>query len=642
MDYADSYITIARAYAAGWRRPPRRSVSGWADARRRLPSKGASEPGRWRTARVPFVREIMDALSPHDPTRRVVFMKSTQVAGTEAGLNWTGSTIEDSPAPMMIVQPTIDIAERFSKQRVAAMIDATPELRARVAPARSRDSGNTTLLKEFAGGILVIAGANSAAGLRSMPIKNLMLDEVDAYPVDLDGEGDPVELAERRTSTFPRRKVLLVSTPTIKGASRIDDEWQASDQRHYHVPCPHCGHFQRLVWGQLSWPEGHPEQAAYACRQCGVLIEEHRKTAMLAAGVWIAEHPGRPVRGYHINALYTPIGLGDTWGDHAARFIAVKGDPAKFKTWINTTLGEPWEDRSRSLHGDALAARAEPVPLRTVLAGYLILTLGVDVQPDRLSCSLWAWGRGERGWLVDRMVLPGDPNHPDVWDRLDTLRHTPVRNGAGIDLRIAMTAIDTGGSNTHAVYAYVRARRHDRVIGIKGASQAGKPVLGRPSKVDVNWKGQVLKQGAEVWLVGTDTAKHALIARLVGDAEQTDPEQRLLRWPTGLPDDFFAELSAEVFDPRLKRWTLIKGRRNEGLDELVYAFAAAQHPFVRIGALREHDWAKLQALLEPASGDLFTAAPAAPAADAAREAPAAPPDEPAPQTKRGPTAARIW
>ncbi len=645
MDASASYAAAVEAYASGWRRPARRSVSQWADASRRLPAKGASEAGRWRTSRVPFIREIMDCLSPDHPARRTVFMKSTQVAGTEAVLNWLGATIEDSPVPMMIVQPTIDIGERFSKQRVGPMIEESPTLRKRIAPARARDSGNTTMLKEFTGGLLIIAGANSAAGLRSMPIARLALDEVDAYPQDLEGEGDPVELAERRTSTFPRRKVFLVSTPTIKGASRIDEEYQLSDQRHYHVPCPHCGHYQPLEWSQLCYDPDAPQRVTYSCRENGCEIEEHHKTAMLGAGVWIATYPERPVRGYHINALYTPIGLGETWAEHVDRYLRVKNDPVKLKSWTNTTLGLPWEDLSRSLRGDTLSARAEPLQLRVIPRGYLLLTCGVDVQPNRLSCSIWAWGRDERGWLVDRVVIPGDPDEAEVWGHLDTLRKTPLRNAAGTDLCISMTAIDSGGANTHAVYNYVRTRRGDRVIGIKGHSHPGRPVIGRATKVDINWRGKMLKHGAEIYLLGTDTAKHTLVPRMVSDAERTDPEARRLRWPTGLPDDFFEELCAEVYDPRLRRWVVLKNRRNEALDELVYAFAAAQHPFVRIATLREHEWAQLQALLEPVTADLFASAPpATPAAVPAPPArvppaPAAEREAPAPAQPR---AARIW
>ncbi|PJN94732.1 phage tail protein, partial [Amaricoccus sp. HAR-UPW-R2A-40] len=245
---------ILRAWGSGLRPDPDLTVSEWADRHRMLSGRASAEPGRYRTVRTPYMREIMDRLSPGDPTQRVVFMKAAQVGATEAGNNWIGFAIHQAPGPMLAVQPTVDLAKRNSRQRIDPLIDESPELRERVKPARSRDAGNTMLSKEFAGGILIMTGANSAVGLRSTPARYIFLDEVDAYPASADEEGDPVTLAEARSLTFAhRRKVLLVSTPTIRGLSRIEREYEASDQRRYFVPCPHCGHAQWLKFDRLRW-----------------------------------------------------------------------------------------------------------------------------------------------------------------------------------------------------------------------------------------------------------------------------------------------------------------------------------------------------------------------------------------------------
>lgn len=628
-DLPDGYAVASEAWAAGFNRPPRQTVSEWADEHRRLPAKGASEPGQWRTKRVPFIREVMDCLSPFNPVRKVVFCKSTQVAGTESGLNWIGYVIDRASAPMLVVQPTVEIGELFSKQRLQPMIDESPRLRGIIGPARSRDSGNTTLVKEFPGGLLRITGSNSAAGLRSMPAKYLFLDEVDAYEHDVEGEGDPVTLAERRTSTFPRRKILLVSTPTIKGVSRIDREYEASDQRRYHVPCPHCGEKQHLKWPNLRWDD-ELTRVWYVCEHNGCMIEEHHKTRMLEGGVWIATYPDREVAGFHINALYTPIGLGDSWLDHAKRWLAAQGDPALLKSFVNTILGEAWEDRSSQIKPHELLARAEPYRLRTVPVGCLILTAGIDVQDDRFAVQVVGWGRGERCWVIDWFELPADTSREDEWERLDSLLLAQTyRNQFGVDMRIVASAVDTGGHQTHQAYNWVRLRKHRGVFAVKGSSVANKPVVNRPTKQDINWRGKVVKDGVELYSVGVDTAKSVLMARLLGDGK-VDVTQRLIHFSHELPEDYYKQLTAEVFDPTKNRWVKRRGQlRNEALDTWVYAYFAALQPSVRLHMLREADWQKLESVIEPKTGDLFAAPPDPPPRDEPLKPLIEPPQTPA-------------
>jgi phage terminase large subunit GpA-like protein len=283
---------ILRAWGNGLRPDPDLTVSEWADRHRMLSGRASAEPGRYRTVRTPYMREIMDRLSPGDPTQRIVFMKAAQVGATEAGNNWIGFAIHQAPGPMLAVQPTVELAKRNSRQRIDPLIDESPDLRERVKPARSRDAGNTMLSKEFAGGILIMTGANSAVGLRSTPARYIFLDEVDAYPASADEEGDPVTLAEARSLTFAhRRKVLLVSTPTIRGLSRIEREYEASDQRRFFVPCPHCGAMQWLKFDRLRWQKGKPETAEYHCEGC-----ERPSRNTTRRRCWRAANGGRPPR----------------------------------------------------------------------------------------------------------------------------------------------------------------------------------------------------------------------------------------------------------------------------------------------------------------------------------------------------------
>ena len=338
----------AAAAGAGARPEPLLTISAWADRYRILSQRASAEPGPWRTDRTPYLREIMDCLSPSSSVERVVFMKGAQIGATEAGNNWIGYVIHQSPGPMMAVQPTVEMAKRNSKQRVDPLIEESDVLRKLVSDPRSRDSGNTILSKDFPGGLLVMTGANSAVGLRSMAARYLFLDEVDAYPGDVEGEGDPVNLAIARTRTFSRRKIFLCSTPKVTGISRIEAAYEESDQRRYWVPCPYCHEYQHLKFAQLRWPKGETEQAAYVCEHCGQAIQNHQKHWMLPRGEWraSAEGDGRTA-GFHLSSLYSPVGW-FCWADAAKQFEQAKKNPALLQVFVNTVLGETW-----ALQGEA-------------------------------------------------------------------------------------------------------------------------------------------------------------------------------------------------------------------------------------------------------------------------------------------------
>lgn len=613
MGARDGFETYAEGWRTGWTLPPRLSVSDWADQYRRLSKKSAAESGQWRTDRTPYLREIMDCLSAHDPTRRVVFMKGAQIGGTEAGNNWLGYVVHLVPGPMMVVQSTVDTAERWSKQRIASMIEEMPVLRERIAPARSRDSGNTTLLKEFPGGVLVIAGANSAAGLRSMPVKNLFLDEVDSYPIDLDGEGDPITLAERRTATFAKSKIFIVSTPTIKDASRIEREYESSDQRRYHVPCPDCGGRQWLKWANLCL-----DTAAYACEHCGALIEERHKTRMLEQGEWIKGNPQSKVAGFHISSLYSPLGLGDPWPALVEKYLEAKRDPARMKAFTNTVLGETWSEQTIKLSVDTLRGRAESYRLRYAPRGVLMITAGVDVQDNRFAVQVCGWGRGEEFWALDWIELPCDPSRAESWDMLEEYLNTPIENAFGVSMRIEMAAIDTGGHFHHEVVHHCRVAQNRGRMAIKGLSTPHNPVLRtRPSKIEYNYRGKPVRGGGEIWGIGTDTAKSAVYTRLWGDGESEDGHIRM-HFSSDLPDEYFHQLTAEHYDTAKRRWLNPGKKRNEAIDTVVYGYAAAHHPRLRLNVMAESGWrlredafwpAQMAIVDEPKGGDPVSAAP---------------------------------
>jgi phage terminase large subunit GpA-like protein len=632
LDVADGAGVVRRAAVQGLTPEPELRVSEWAARYRKLTTKTSSEPGEWRNARTPYLVEIMDCLSVGHPCEEVWFQKGTQVGATECGNNWLGYVIHLNPAPMMAIQPTLNMAKRFSKQRLATMIESMFVLRERISEKRSRDSANTTLMKDFDGGMLVVAGANSAADLRSMPCKYIFADEIDGYPWDVDGEGDPLILAFRRTTNFPRRKKYLPSSPTTKGFSRVEQGMATTDFRRYHVPCPHCGHFQYLKWANLAWekdPAHRPETAHYVCEAGGCVIDEHHKTGMLARGVWIADFPGRGEGkriGYHLPTLYSPLGW-ESWASMVEQFLEAKrvldgGDDTKMKAFVNLCLAETWEEQADKVEHGALQARAERYELRTVPMGGLVLTMAVDTQANRLEYAIKAWGRFEESWVVDYGVIHGDPGASgdgSVWEEVARLVRTPLKHANGREMRILATAVDSGGHHTHQVYQFCRQHRGLGVVAVKGHSHAGKPILGKPTKVDINLRGEKLSRGVDLWLIGTDTAKSLIYGRL----RLKDEGPGFVHFSDALPGDYYEQLTSERLltryvkgRPRLE-WIKPSGTRNEGLDLEVYNLFCAHR--LQLHRYTAPDWDALERRVQPVQRDMLDPPPAAAAPPAPRE-----------------------
>jgi len=569
------------AFRAGLKPDPRLTVSQWADRYRTLSPRASAEPGPWRTDRTPYLREIMDCLSPSSPVESVVFMKGAQIGGTECGNNWIGYIIHQAPGPMMAVQPTVEMAKRNSKQRIDPLIEESRALKELVRDPRSRDSGNTILAKEFPGGVLVMTGANSAVGLRSMAARYLFLDEIDAYPGDVEGEGDPVTLATARTRTFARRKICLVSTPKVTGSSRIEAAYEDSDQRHYWVPCPHCSEYQTLKFAQLRWPKGEPRLAVYVCEHCGREIQDHQKHWMLPRGQWRSASPGPgKAAGFHLSSLYSPVGW-FSWADAAEMFTEAQRNPALLQVFVNTVLGETWKLRGEAPEWQRLYDRREDHRIGTVPRGGLFLTAGVDLQNDRIEVEVVAWGRGKESWSVDYQVLEGRTAEAGVWQKLTALLETHYPTEAGATLPIVKVAIDSGYA-TPEVYAWARQHAGARGVVIKGDSRAAAPV-GQPSPIDVGPHGDRVRRGVKVWPVNGAMIKEELYRWLHLDRPT---EESGTPYPPGYchfpkyGEEYFKQLTAEQLVTRIVKgyrrpeWQKTR-ERNEALDCRVYARAAA-------------------------------------------------------------------
>lgn len=565
------------AFRSGLMPDPLQTVDEWADENVELPSFVA-EAGKYRTSRTPFWREVYVCLSPSHPCHEVAVMKSHQIGATTVGVNWLGYTVDRAPAAAMVVEPTVDLAKKFSKQKLQPMIDLTPCLKGKVREARTRDSGNTVLSKEFMGGMIVLTGSNSAVGLRFTSVKNLMLDEVDGYVQDADGEGHPAELAENRTSTFARRKIFKLSTPLDAETSVIEPAYLAGSRGKYYVPCPHCLKTQWLRFGQLVFTfDGvkRPDDAAYRCEHCAVLIEEHHKSFMLEYGNWVHEDPENAIRSFFINALYMPYGWPLSWAEIARRHLkatkkAKGGDTRALKAFVNTILAETWHETGEKVEKNAIMQRREtyaaPCP-----DGVLVVTAAVDVQDDRLEAEKVGWGVGEESWSLGYKQFFGKPSQKTVWDECAAWLKAPLTHECGVSMAVQNILVDTGGHYTQEAYDFVKKYRGGRMCAGKGSSTLGDPLVPpRPSKQK--------KSRLYLWMLGTVAAKDTLFPRMqiveFGPGYMHFPD-----YPE-YDEEYFEQLTSEEKMQKYTKGVLI-GRfykktrsRNEALDLKVYNMAA--------------------------------------------------------------------
>lgn len=568
---------LARVYAH-YDPPPDITVSEWAVRNRVLPKGTTSRPGPFKPEK--FQIEMMDVIL-NPLVHEVVIQKSTQVGYSDAVINnICGYFVDADPKPIMLVQPTIDNAKDYGKKRITPMIESCPALRAKIKPPTSRRAGNTLALKEFPGGFLKLTGANSGAGLRSDPVPVVLFDEVDGYPIDVDGEGDPVAIGTRRTDGYADYKIVKGSTPAKpKGISPIERDFLRSDMRRFRVPCPFCSLKQVLWWRDPTSKlyrlfysvdaDGQVDHAsvAYICAGCQKKIPERFKQQMLNAGEWVAEFPDRTTVGFHINALYSP--WRENWHALAQEWHEAnkENNPEKLKAFINLRLGETWEEQGDAIEALALKGRLEAYQAE-VPDGVGLLTAAVDVQSDRLECVVKGWGDKEESWLIAYQQLFGDPGQEAVWNELDSFLLSTWEHTSGQKVKISCTMIDSGGLHTDSVYRFVRARQPRRIFALKGSSESGKEILG---KFSVNNQYRV-----KLWLIGTDTAKDRIFARM----KIPGPGPGYMHLPDFADDEYLAQLTSEKAVRRYRRGKgtireYIKTRaRNEALDLEVYALSA--------------------------------------------------------------------
>lgn len=558
------------SFADGLAPPLDLDISEYSDRNRMLPQISSAERGPWRTSRFPFLREIMYELSPASPTRMIVVMKGAQLGFTEVALNWMFYTIEHSPAPMLYVQKTIEAVERFSKQRFGPSCEEMPKVLSIMGgnASKVRDSSNTIRIKVFPGGIIILGGANSAPSLRSMPIERLILDEEDSYDIDVDEEGSPSDLAIRRTSNFPRRKIYRPSTPTIKEISVTEPLFLSGDQRHFQVPCPFCGGFQIIRWSNILWDEGDTTSIHLVCDICKKQIAERYKTQMLENGEWVKKFPGREIASFQISSLYSPLGF-YSWKDAADLFVEAETtlNRAKLKVFINTVLGETWSETQRRIEPHGLIKRKEKYAAE-VPQGVVVLTAGADVQEDRIECEIVGWGRHEENWSISYDIFSGDTERESVWELLDQHLSKLWHHESGIDMQVACTGIDSG-FRAKVVYEFCKTREFRRIFPTKGDDGWGKGYIMRPKK---------RIEGILLYHFFVDELKSKIYSQLQIDK----PGPGYCHYPEDSEYDkgYFAGLTSEHLKTGKKggrsilKWDLPEGRRNEPLDARAYAIGA--------------------------------------------------------------------
>lgn len=604
-----------------WAPPPELTVSEWADAERKLSPESSAEPGQYFTSRAEFQRGIQNAFAEIG-VRRVVAMTSSQVGKTTVLENVIAYHMRHKPVPTLLVMPTLEMGEAFSKDRLSPMIRDTPQLQGLVQHPRTRDSGNTLLRKNFPGGFVSIAGANSPSGLASRPIALLLCDEVDRYPPSAGTEGDPVALAEKRTTAFYNSVIGLFSTPGTSGFSRIESAYESSDQRLFYVPCPGCEVPIVLTWdGQLPaglngiptavlrYDEGLPingadgrsvRTAAKAWMECGLCSHQFgdvERNKAVRRGKWQSMADFRETAGFWLWEGYSPF---STLLRIANDWLGALGNAEREKTFVNTALGRSWRERGEAPDWRRLYERAEEYSIGKPPDIPMFLTAGADVQKDRIEVFVWGWGRGLQSWMVDRRIVEGDPNQEATWAKLDEVLNGTYRTSAGVELPILRMGVDSGYA-TQAVYAWVRRQGVGRVLATKGQENGMLP-LGSPTFVDVAWGGRKIRRGVKLWPIATGLVKSQLYAWLRSERPTIESNEP---FPSGyvhmprMDEEFFRQMTSEQLVTsatkqgfRKTEWQKMR-ERNEALDGWVIARAMASH--VGIERFTERDWRRLDA-----------------------------------------------
>lgn len=566
--------------------PPPLNLSDWADQHRVLSPESSSEPGPWRTSRAPYQREPMNAISS-GTHQTIVLMWGSQLGKTDIQLNAIGYFTHHEPSPIIMVQPTLDLGRDFSKDRLTPMYRDSKALSKLITKDKSRDSSNTVLYKSFPGGRINIAGANSPRSLASKPIRVVLADEIDGYPVSAGVEGDPVSLVSVRQETFSDRVRILVSTPTIKGTSRIESFFEDSTQEEWCVPCPSCGEYQPFSWQQIVFEYDEESRQTlkveHACRACGSLHSEQEwKQDYEERGKWIAKKENAHTRGFHLNTLASTF---VDWKHVVNKFKKAKREGTEsLKTFFNTAMAESWEEKGEQLDEDVLLNRREMYHA-DVPDGVKVLTAAVDTQDDRFEVEIQGWGAGHENWHIQYHVIYGDLKQPRVWADLDEFLKRTWEDAEGRKFPIAFTCMDSGGHFTNEVYRFCKERAGRRIFAIKGEGTGDGTRL--PLIIGTSTNN---RYKATVVRLGVDEGKSKVMSALKTPMVDEDGfrMQGYCHFPLSTPErnrgyerQYFEGLTAEALHTRMKMgvpyqvWVKVRAR-NEPLDLAVYNRAAIE------------------------------------------------------------------
>lgn len=546
------------------------TISEWADQYRYIARGTGPEPGRWKTSRAPYTREMMDMFNT--AANLVVVMASSQVGKTEIALNMMAFYMAEDPSAIMYLMPTEGMASDFSKTRVDPTIKASEALIG-LFKQNAKKTDNTIELKTFPSGYLALYGASTPTKLASKPIRVLIADEVDRYPKDLPGEGSPVKLALQRTTNFWNRKVLIISTPTAKETSVIVEWFEKSDKRYFNLPCPSCYGLLVFKWELVKWENDENgdfvyESAFIECPHCEFHIRDVHKEDMLLNGQWIKTAPEKDIPGFHISSLYSPwVSFSDLVKEYIE--IANSDDQSKMREFLNLKLGEPYEEITEDLDIELLEDHKIEYGAE-IPEGVLYLTCGVDVQANRLEYQILGWGEGNQTWVIIFKMIIGDPEQSEVWDGLDIVLNRSYSFADGRKLRISATCVDSGYLPDR-VYKFTTPRERMRVAAIKGYGGEGIPIINNPTGRN--------RTHTKVMKIGVDAAKGVIYSRL----RNHHPGNNYIRFPRdvnhGCGDEYYRQLTSErrilEIGKGSKRfvWRQIRDR-NEALDTFVYALAA--------------------------------------------------------------------
>lgn len=567
---------IRKASDEVWKTPERLNPADWAERYRYLSSEAAANPGKYSFDRTPFWRQPLELANDLE-IQEIIVMAAAQTGKTEGLNNIVGYFIGHEPSPILLMQPTLELAESWSKTRLAPMIRDCEQLVDKVADSRTRDSGNTMLSKVFLGGSITICGANSPTSLRSRPIRVLLLDEVDAYPDSAGTEGDPVGLATRRTDTFHNARIIKTSTPTLTGLSRIEAEYETTDKRQWFVPCVHCEESFVMMWKDVKWNDDNPETAHIVCPHCSQVITDRDRVDMVKNGEWraTAEFNGRA--GFFINGLCSIFparpGYKNRLHQAVATFLAAKrGGRETLKEWVNTFLAETFDDEAgEGIQANDIGKRLEPKPEK-LPKDILLVTCGVDVQQDRIEAEVVGWNQDFESWGLGFRMFKGSTALKAVYDEFDQwlMRWEWLRED-GLMMRINSTAVDSG-YNTTQIYHFCRGKMGRRIFPVKGLSGWGRPVIGRGTRTRV--------AGVTLFPVGVDETKLKLQALL--KTREQGPGYAHFFDGCGYDLEYFKQLAAEKLVKKMdkgrmsRKWVKLR-ERNEATDIRVYNMAALEH-----------------------------------------------------------------